>query len=408
MGNIQQDILLRVGTDIVGDARRNILLFLLFVSMLVGLSACAPNTNLLGSGSWQASTLKTQHIQALAVDPINPQKLYAGDEDGTLFTSSDGGQYWMKRIRISPTPVELRILTVTPSGKVVYALTDSGLFASIDAAQTWQTVTTSNSGLPTDGYTTMTFNEQKSIYVGTLHHGVFVSDGNDATHWHSINGTLPSNIAINELAFDSTQHRLWAATSLGAYRSDNEGTTWDTLNTGLPVADGVMSLQPAASVGGASGLVYAGTKHGIFRSMDAGAHWAESGQVLRGVPVEHILIDYRSTNASTLYVGTRFGAFRSDDNGQNWRGIAAGFPHNTSVYALVIGADRASQLYVAANNVYLFPGNDNGINPTRIITLLLILSLFVLLALIAQRSMKRRKTLFRPISSPEASSTTKS
>ena len=252
----------------------------------------------------------------------------------------------------------------------------------------------------------MTFNEQKSIYVGTLHHGIFASNTSDGIHWHSINGTLPSDIAINELAFDSSQHQLWAATSLGAYRSENEGTTWNVLNTGLPVTGGVTSLQPAANFGGATGLVYAGTQQGIFRSTDDGVHWAESGQVLQGVPIEHILIDYRSTNASTLYVGTRFGVFRSDDSGQNWSAAAAGFPRSTSVYALAIGADNASQLYAAANNVYLFPGYGSSINPTRVITLLLVLLLFGLLALVAQRSARRRRTLLRPIGSPEASSST--
>ena len=227
------------------------------------------------------------------------------------------------------------MLTMSPSGKTLYALTDVGLFASSDAAQTWHVVNTPRSGLPDDSYTTLIFDEQKNMYVGTLHHGVFMSEWQQRhARWKAINNTLPSKIAINELAFDSTQHRLWAATSLGIYNSDNVGTTWTALNNGLPIADGATSVQPAASVGGATGLVYAGTKHGIFSSMDNGIHWAESGQVLQGVPIQHILIDFRSANASTLYVGTKFGAFRSDDNGLNWSGIAAGFPTNTSVYAL--------------------------------------------------------------------------
>ena len=406
MENIQQDSVLRARTNGIWN-RRTTLLFLLFVLVLTGLSACAPGTNLLGSGDWQASTLSTQHIQALAVNSATPQKLYAGNEDGTLFSSSDGGQHWTKQTRISPNPLKLLMLALTPSGKSVYALTDSGLFASTDAAQTWQTVNTAKSGLPVDTYTTMTFNEQKSIYIGTLHHGIFMSNTSDGIHWHSIRGTLPSTIAINELTFDSTQHRLWAATSLGVYGTENEGTTWNALSTGLPVSGGVTSLQPAASFDGATGLVYAGTQQGIFRSMDDGVHWAESGQVLQGVPIEHILIDYRSTNASTLYVGTRFGVFRSDDSGQNWSAAAAGFPRSTSVYALAIGADNASQLYAAANNVYLFPGYGSSINPTRVITLLLILLLFGLLALVAQRSARRRRTFLRQTSFSEASSSTK-
>ena len=401
MGNIQQDIVIHAGTGIVGKAYSKLWISLLFILMLAGFSACAPSVNLLGSGSWEASTLTHQHIHALTVLPDTPQVLYAGNVDGTILRSSDGGQHWTKRAQISSNSLILSMLTVNPSGKTLYALTDSGLFTSTDAALTWQVASTPKSGLPADSYTTMIFNEQKSMYVGTLHHGIFMKNANGTSLWQAINGTLPSTIAINELAYDSTQHRLWAATSLSVYRSDNEGATWNALNSGLNIVDGVTSIQPAATFGGALGLVYAGTKHGIFRSTDAGAHWAESGQVLRGVSIQHILIDFRSTNASTLYAGTRYGVFRSDDNGQNWLGVAAGFPKNTSVYTLVIGADKASQLYVAANNVYLFPGTDNGINPTRVITLLLVLVFFGLLALMTRRSVTRRKTLFRHAVVPE-------
>ena len=395
MGNIQQNIAVYEKRE-APQFTKTLLALLLFTMTLGIFSACAPGTNLLGSGSWQASTLTKQHVHALTVDPNKPQILYAGDENGTIFNSSDAGLHWTKRGQVSASSLTLSMLTMSPAGAILYALTNLGLFASSDAAQTWQMVNTSRSGLPDDSYTSLIFDEQKDMYLGTLQHGVFMSNGDNDTDWKAINGTLPSKIAINELAFDSTQHRLWAATSLGIYTSDNVGTTWTALNNGLPIADGATSVQPAASVGGATGLVYAGTKHGIFRSMDNGTHWSESGQVLQGVPIQHILIDFRSANASTLYVGTKFGAFRSDDSGQNWSGIASGFPANTSVYALVIGADKASRLYAAANNVYLYPGSDSGVNPTRIITLFLILLLFVLLGLIAQRSTKRRKAFLSP------------
>ena len=394
MENIQQNILIREKRVLQGFTK-TLLPLVLFIVTLGVFSACAPDANLLGSGSWQASSLTKQHIHALTVDPNKPQILYAGDEDGTIFTSSDAGQHWTKRGNVSPTSIMLSMLTINPAGETLYALTNTGLLASTDAAQAWHIVNTPSSGLPADSYTTLIFDQQKNMYVGTLHHGIYMSSSNADMHWKAISNTLPSEITINELAFDSTQHRLWVATSSGVYRSDDSGTTWVASNSGLPT-DGVTSIQPAASAGGAVGLVYAGTKHGIFSSTDAGDHWAESGQVLQGVPIQHILIDFRSVNASTLYVGTKFGAFRSDDNGLNWSGVAAGFPKNTSVYAFAIGADKASQLYVAANNVYLFPGNGGAINPTRVITLLLILALFVLLGLIAQRSTKRRRAFLHP------------
>ncbi len=369
------------------------LLWLVFASTFF--SACTPNANLLGSGSWQASSLTQQHIHALAVDPNHQQTLYAGNEDGSIFKTSDAGLHWAKQTPISSIAIILFSLTIAPSGKPLYALTSDGLLASSDAAQTWSRVNTTKSGLPADTYTTLVFDGQKSMYLGTLHSGVFMSS--DGVQWKSISGTLPRDTAINELTYDSMQHRLWAATSSGVYRSNNEGTTWSALNTGLSVADGVTTIQAAANAGGDVALVYAGTKHGIFRSTDSGMHWTAAGQLLQGVSIQHILIDFRSTNAATVYVGTLFGAFRSDDSGQNWRGVAGGLPEHTPVYALVIGGDHATQLYAAVNNVYAFPGSSSGITPTRVITLLLVLLLFVLLFFIAQRGMRRRKAMLKPV-----------
>jgi len=363
------------------------------ILLLFTCSACASGTGLLGGERWQASGLTNQHIRALAVDTNNPQVLYAGSAQGSIFVSTDAGQHWTKRSTIAPSLTIVYTLTFNTSGKKFYALTDAGLFVSTDAAHLWNVVRAS--GLPSDSYTTMTFTTGQSEYVGTIHHGVFASN-DDGVTWKSASGNLPQSTAINELTFDSTQHRLWAATTTGVYRSDDEGRFWLALDSGLSTAGAINTIQSAAGVGGAAGLVYAGTNHGIYRSLDAGSHWTANGQALRRVSIYHALLDFRSKNASTIYVGTNFGAFGSADGGLNWQGIAGGIPADTPVYALVIGANNASQLYAAADDVYVFPGSNNGISPTRIVSLLLIVLLFFLLYLVARRSLGRRKTPPKP------------
>ncbi len=284
-------------------------------------------------------------------------------------------------------------------GKILYALATTGISASSDGGLTWERINTPTSGLPEDSYTTLAFDKQNGMYVGTQHHGVFVSnasvDGAIGTHWKAVIGVWPREVVINELTFDSTQQQLWAATNVGVYRSQNRGNSWEVLNNGLSPSDGVTTLQPASLAGGNPDTLYAGTKRGVFRSSDAGMHWVESGQLLHGVAITSMLLDFRSTNASTIYVGTLYGAFRSDDDGQNWHGIAGGLPQKTPVAVLLIGKGTSSQLYAAANTVYLFPGTGSGINPTRIITLLLILLFFVLLIFITQRGTRRRKSMLK-------------
>jgi len=346
--------------------------------------------------------LTNQHIVALAVNAASAsQTLYAGSEDGTVFSSSDG-QHWTKRERVAA--VALTRLVVAPAGKTLYALTSRGLFASTDNAQTWQSVSTVTSGLPDDGYTTLAFDGQKDMYVGTRHNGIFMSNGMSGTHWKAIGVALPR--AINELVFDGTQHRIWAATAGGVYRSEDMGVSWDALNTGLSVVDGVTTVQLVSNAGGDPQTVYVGTQRGIFRSIDAGLHWAESGQLLHNIAIRCVLIDFRSTNGSTIYVGTPYGAFRSDDSGQNWHGVGGGLAANTPVAALAIGKDKASQLYAAANTVYLFPGVNTGINPSRVVTLLLLILLFVSLFFIAKRGTRRRKAFLKTQKNAENTSPT--
>ncbi len=365
-----------------------------FGMLLFALSACVPDAGILSGGSWQSAGLANQRIRAIAVDPNNPQTLYAGGTQGAIFVSIDAGQHWTKRSTISSSPTMLYALSLNSSGKKLYASTDAGLFVTTDAARQWNVISTSSSGLPSDGYTAVAFGSGGSAYIGTTHHGVFMSN-NDGAIWKSASGNLPQNRVINGLAVDTAQNRLWVATSSGAYHSDDEGKSWSSSHNGLPTDGVVNTIQPAIAVDGSQGLVYAGTKHGFFRSLDSGAHWTLSSSALQGVSVYSILVDFRSANGSTVYVGTNAGAFRSDDGGQNWRGVASGFPRKTPVYVLVTGANNNSQLYAAANDVYLFPGSNTGISPSRIISLLLIVLFFFLLYVLIRRGARRQRSMFK-------------
>ena len=170
-----------------------------------------------------------------------------------------------------------------------------------------------------------------------------------------------------------------------------KGATWRPFNSGLNTNLSINIIQTADVAGGANGLVYAGTNHGFFLSHDDGVHWAASQVSLQGTSISAIVVDFRSTNAATVYIGTPLGAFRSDDGGENWGGIAAGIPRGQAVYALLIAGVNNTQLYAAANAVYIFPGSSGGLSITRLLPLLLIAGLFFLLYMMASRS--RRRTI---------------
>ena len=382
--------------DTVSLWRRALPLLLL---VALGLTACAPQSGIFSSSAWQSSGLSRQHIRVLAVDPNNPQNMYAGDTSDGVFASSDGGQRWTKRSVGLPATTAIHDLAFDDPGKKLYAATGNGLYVSADGGQLWSTV----NDLPPDDYTSLAFDLKVAsiIYIGTAHHGVLVSrDGGDS--WSIFNGSLPAGAAINNLTLDSEAHQLWAATSIGIYRLNSNATGWQAMNTGLPSGIVVYTVIPASIYGGAAGLVYAGTNQGFFLSRDNAARWQPGQNALNRLSIYAILPDIHSV--STIYIATNAaGVLRSDDNGENWRSVATGLPGHQPIYALLQGGSGYGQLFAANNDVYLFPGNGGPFDISRVLVLLLIaLFFYVLIRLSTSGRRKARKSLLpEPNNAPE-------
>ncbi|MDQ2714888.1 MAG: hypothetical protein M3Z08_08280 [Chloroflexota bacterium] len=362
--------------------------------VLLCLSACASNTGLLGSGTWQASGLQRQHIRALETNPANSQILYAGDTQDGVFVSTDNGQHWRRQSSGLPLPVSIYALAFDASGKKLYAASDKGLFVSANGAQQWSAVGKIG-GLPADSYSALAFDYSSSgaIYVGTAHHGVATSaDGGNA--WSASGSGLPTDTGVNGLIFDAVQRQLWAATNTGIYRSADSGKNWQALNSGLPPGLIVYAVYPASAGGGTPGLVIAGTNRGVFLSHDAGASWQRGKDPLATTTVRRILIDYG--NAGTIYIGTGIGVFRSSDGGQIWSALVVGLPRGQSIYALRLGGDSNSQLFAAANDVYQYPGSGGGLDVTRLLPIVLIILFFFLLYRFTRRNRMHRREVLQP------------
>ena len=72
-------------------------LYLIAITLLflvVCLTSCAPTAGLFAGGKWQSGGLQHQHIRSLAVDPNNPQIIYAGDAQDGVFVSTNAGMNW--------------------------------------------------------------------------------------------------------------------------------------------------------------------------------------------------------------------------------------------------------------------------------------------------------------------------
>jgi ligand-binding sensor domain-containing protein len=373
-------------------------MFSMSILLLIFLTSCSTTTGIFAGGKWQSGGLPHQHLLSLAIDPNNPQLIYAGDAQDGIFASTNAGMNWSQQNAGLSLPIAVFALVFDDSGKKLYAATDGGIFVSVNTgAKKW----VGAGGLPQDSYSSLAFdlNAPHMIYVASEHHGIYVS-ANDGTTWTTMNSGLPQGIVIHGLTFDSVDHQLWAATSQGIYRLKQGGQIWQELNIGLPQGIVVNTVIPAASSGGQQGLVFAGTRNGFFLTHDNGAHWSQSQVSLAGTSVNAIIIDYHTV--STVYAGTKVGVLRSDDNGQNWGGIASGLPSNPTIQALAIGATGYNQLYAATQGIYLFPGNSGAFDPSQILPVALILAFFYALYRFSTRGRRRSGMMLRPKSTNES------
>ncbi len=129
------------------------------------------------------------------------------------------------------------------------------------------------------------------------------------------------------LAEDPTSDVLYAGTDDGVLAGRRDGESWSRANAGI---DGLrvqsIAIDPVHPKTLYAGVVTADgvPSAGIFKSEDAGGHWAaiDDGLVdpTTGVsPLDVSAIAVDPTNASVLVIGTRFSEiFRSIDGGATW------------------------------------------------------------------------------------------
>jgi len=135
-----------------------------------------------GGDSWTASNrgMLDYRISALAVDPSNSQRVYAGADSGELFISDDGGQSWADKTYALPGAAsshpDVRDIIIDPaSPQSVYLLADyRGVIHSPDGGETWRLLGAPGEDNQT-AYTRMAVihGEQPVILVGAEREGAW-------------------------------------------------------------------------------------------------------------------------------------------------------------------------------------------------------------------------------------------
>lgn len=330
-------------------------------------------------------------IAALAIDPVNPTRIYAGTIGGGFFKSTDGGSSWSNIGLNARFGTALAINFANPD--VVYAGTADGgvcnanrpLFTSTNGGASW-----SNQSSMADCDISLIVidpTSPRTLYAGSL---VQYLETGSTFLWNSTDGGGTWNRIDNEadniglgpygsygLAINPANPQILYApgdlyangrvTDSGLFMSADGGTRWHP--TGLKNAYiRAVAIDPLNS-----GTLYAGSANnhwaerpipyrGIFKSTDGGASWFAINNGLSNITyITSIVIDRDNTNI--LYIGSDGGVFKSVNGGASWSAFNDGLT-NLEVFDLALAPGHPNTLY-AGTRIGVFKVSDNttGLNP---------------------------------------------
>jgi photosystem II stability/assembly factor-like uncharacterized protein len=205
-----------------------------------------------GGQTWEPAndeTIEKLGFGCIAVDPTDPQTVYAGAYfNRGLFKTTDGGDTWTPINEGLPQPYGyFDAMAIDPANpQVVYAAGRIGVFKSTNGGGSWVQLT---AGLdPLGGATAIVVDPTNSqvVYVGTSRLGVFYTkDG--GSRFESLRQGIEEagNLAIADLSLTADGTVLYAAvTGAGIYRL---GTPSGPSPVASPTAQLGPALQSAAS-----------------------------------------------------------------------------------------------------------------------------------------------------------------
>jgi photosystem II stability/assembly factor-like uncharacterized protein len=201
-------------------------------------------------------------------------------------------------------------------------------------------------------------NNAQNIYAGDTHGNIFAStDG--GLHWTERDSGLPSSNVINNLSFDATGKKLYAATGQGLFVSSNGARQWKEVGAS---AKGLTThnLVSVAFDLNAAHSIYAASAQSVFVSTDDGATWtALSNNLPSTITIYSLTFE---SSVHRLWAATSMGVYRYDGATSTWQAMHSGLPGNIRVFTVqpASNAGGTPGLIYAGTNQGFFRSVDAG------------------------------------------------
>jgi photosystem II stability/assembly factor-like uncharacterized protein len=176
-----------------------------------------------GGRSWRRANdelVAAAHVSGLAVDPTDPNRVFAATVNQGLVRSEDGGASW--QLVSSRDDIAMFAVAIHPTEPGLVFAGSRGMFRSTNGGDDWTRVA---AGAAESVFVDYAFDPTDAdvMYAADIASGVYRSEDAGLT-WIDINNGLRTR-AVNALAISSDGRHLYAATEgEGVYRLDLAGS----------------------------------------------------------------------------------------------------------------------------------------------------------------------------------------
>ena len=358
-----------------------------------------------GGATWTSSRggLTNTYVRCLAVQPLHPDSVYCGTNDG-VFLSADGGATWHALLA---TSVSVRGLAIHPicTGTIFAGTYGKGIYKSLNGGTTWAQI---NLGLVNTKVRDIAINPARpdTLLAATATGGGVQRSFNGGLTWAPVPDTVATAGAAEQIQWDplDSQRAYVAEFDRGVLRTADGGNTWARINRGLttfrgrsiavvdtvryfgtdgqgvlftsisdsswhPIATGITSLVvDALSAGpgpgpGTSGC-WAGTDGGgIFATSNRGASWLQLDGGLLNTFCFSLAV---RRSSHRVYAGMGFGdrLWMSSDQGTTWTSATTLASHD-SEHGVVADPLDGNRVYLAAYGSGVYRSDDDGASWAR-------------------------------------------
>jgi photosystem II stability/assembly factor-like uncharacterized protein len=296
-------------------------------------------------------------ILSIAYHPSKPDTIYVGSVDNGIFKTENGGEQWTP-IVFPPKRIYSFILDKNDPDNRMFAsgvVGDWGkIFRTDDGGQNWREAYTEPGQAVPITALAQHFRDRNVIFAGTSA-GTVVKSTDSGETWKNIGNKIDGTIA--DITFDATQSMTTYLLVYGqkVYFSPDGGSQW--IDWEVKKQEELAELQNRASKAGSkgndsessrlqkqaqalsdrnqknkmpsgivsiasdptqSGVLYAGTNAGFFRSVDFGKYWDEINIIESAKKFSIRSIAVNPTNPKEIVFVSGKAFYKSIDEGVTW------------------------------------------------------------------------------------------